>query len=95
MTCLINPKIMELIEEEKKLTRPPNGTEFRQFQHEFRAMAQTSFVSGIVGNRTEAETARKIAWHLASCIMLGIRVGKRLERDDKLLLVEEPSTAGL
>lgn len=53
----LNPKLMELIEEEKKLTRPPIGTECQQFQHEFRAMAQI---------RDVVKDGIKVEFHLQS-----------------------------
>jgi hypothetical protein len=75
----LNPKFIELLEEQKELVRP-TADDGRGFQSEFKVLAASPFIYGLYKNITEKyrDEPIKIGWTIASCILLGVRIGKKL-----------------
>jgi hypothetical protein len=82
----LNPKFITLLEEQKELVRPA-ADDGRAFQSEFKALAATPFVHGLYKNITERyrDEPIKAGWTIASCILLGVRIGQQLGNEAILI----------
>jgi hypothetical protein len=79
-----------LLEEQKELVRPA-ADDGREFQSEFKALAAMPFIYGLYKNITEKyrDEPIKVGWAIASCIILGVRIGQKLG-NEAILIESDP-----
>jgi len=88
----MNPKLMQLLHDEFTLTAQSAPLEFGQpYKSEVEAMAKTKMAKQLAQLAYRNIDKRPTIEYLFSAVLiLGVRVGRQLDRDEKILLEAEP-----